>query len=240
MTLSAIFAAGATVSEGSDVVERAMRYPYAVPAHAFVQLGHQTLSPQDVEIDARARTLLLAYGSNGSPEVLSRKLALSADPVLVEPGWLRDFDVVYSAHISPYGAIPATLQRSHGTAVRVAALHLTEEQMRLVSATEPNYEPTEIDGAHCELAGGETKAALTVYLSRHGCLLVDGAEAALVAVPARGRRFAELSEPQVLEHVRATVASGESIDSFVLSAVADPTLAQAHSAQLPRRPMSLP
>lgn len=228
------------VSEGSDVVERAMRYPYAVPAHAFAQRGHQTLSPQEVEIDPAERQLLLAYGSNGSPEVLSRKLTLSADPVLVEPGWLHDFDVVYSAHISPYGAIPATLQRSRGTAVRVAVLHLTEEQMRLVSATEPNYEPTRLDAMRCEVAGGETRGDLSVYLSRHGCLLVDGAEVSLVAVPARGRRFAELSEPQVLEHVRETVSPAESIDSFVLSSVADPALAQAHSAQLPRRPMSLP
>jgi hypothetical protein len=124
------------------MVERAMRYPYAVPARAFAQLGHDTLSPDDVEVDLAERTTLLAYGSNGSPEVLGRKLALSADPVLVEPAWLHDFDVVYSAHISPYGAIPATLQSSPGTAARVAVLHLTPEQLRLVSATEPNYEPS--------------------------------------------------------------------------------------------------
>lgn len=217
-----------------------MRYPYAVPAHAFAQLRHETLSPEEIEIDPDERTLLLAYGSNASPEVLARKLALSGDPVLVEPGWLHDFDVVYSAHISPYGAVPATLQRSVGTAVRVAVLHLTPEQLRLVSATEPNYEPTHLEGLHCELAGGETKSGLAVYLSKHGCLLVDGAEAALVAVPARGRRFDELSEPQVLEHVRSTLCSEESIDAFVLTNVADPALAQARSAQLPRRPLSFP
>jgi hypothetical protein len=228
------------LSEGSDVVERAMRYPYAVPAHAFAQLGHDTLSPDEVEIDPAERMPLLAYGSNGSPEVLARKLALSTDPVLVEPGWLYDFDVVYSAHISPYGAVPATLQRSVGTAVRVAVLHLTAEQLRLVSATEPNYEPTHLKGLRCELRNGEVKGELSVYLSRHGCLLVDGTEVALVAVPARGRRFGELSEPQVLEHLRSTLCPEESIDAFVLASVADPALAQARSAQLPRSPLSLP
>jgi hypothetical protein len=212
-----------------------MRYPYAVPGRAFAQLRHQTLNPDEVEIDPDERTLLLAYGSNGSPEVLSRKLALSADPVLVEPGWLHDFDVVYSAHISPYGAVPATLQRSPGTVVRVAVLHLTPEQMRVVSATEPNYEPTQLADVRCDLAGGATRTDISAYLSRHGCLLIDGAEVALVAVPARGRRFAELSEPQVLEHVRATVCPEESIDAFVLSSVADPALAQEYSARLDRR-----
>jgi hypothetical protein len=222
------------VSEGSDVVERAMRYPYAVPARAFAQLGHQTLSPDAVEIDLAGRAPFLAYGSNGSPEVLGRKLALSADPVLVEPAWLHDYDVVYSAHISPYGAVPATLRSSPGTAVRVAVLHLTPEQLRLLSATEPNYEAGVLSGARCELAAGAVETELAVYLSRQGCLLVDGAEVALIAVPARERRFAEMGEPQVLEHLRATLAPEESIDSFVLANVADPALAKERSARLPR------
>jgi len=217
------------------MVERAMRYPYAVPARAFAQLRHETLSPDDVEIDLAERAPLLAYGSNGSPEVLGRKLALSADPVLVEPAWLHDFDVVYSAHISPYGAIPATLQRSPRTAVRVAVLHLTPEQLTLLSATEPNYEPSTLEDVHCELADGIVRSELSAYLSRHGCLLVDGSEVALIAVPARDRRFAEMSEPQVLEHVRATLAPEESMDSFVLANAADPALAQARSARLDRR-----
>jgi hypothetical protein len=226
------------VSEGSEVLERAMRYPYAVPARPFVQLGHRTLDPEEVDVDRQLRSRLLAYGSNASPEVLARKLALSADPVLVEPAWLHDFDVVYSAHFSPYGAVPATLQRSPGTTVRVAVLHLTPEQLRLVSATEPNYEPTELEDVECELASGATMTGLSAYLSRHGCLLVDGAEVALVAVLARDRRFAELSEPQVLERLRSTLCPEESIDAFVLGSVTDPDLAQARSAQLPRRELS--
>jgi len=217
------------------MVERAMRYPYAVPARAFVQLRHDTLSPDDVDIDLAERTSLLAYGSNGSPEVLGRKLALSADPVLVEPAWLHDFDVVYSAHISPYGAVPATLQRSPGTRVRVAVLHLTPEQITLLSATEPNYEPSILEDVHCELTDGTVRSELSAYLSRHGCLLVNGSEVALIAVPARDRRFAEMSEPQVLEHVRATLAPEESMDSFVLANVADPALAQERFARLDRR-----
>lgn len=212
-----------------------MRYPYAVPARSFVQRGHQTLSPDDVEIDLGERATLLAYGSNGSPEVLGRKLALSADPVLVEPAWLHDFDVVYSAHISPYGAVPATLRRSPGTAVRVTVLHLTPEQLRLVSATEPNYEATVLAGARCELVSGDAKTELAAYLSRHGCLLLDGAEVALIAVPARERRFVEMSEPQVLEHVRSVLAPGETIDAFVLGNVTDPALAQERSFRLDRR-----
>jgi hypothetical protein len=223
------------MSEGSEVVERAMRYPYAVPARSFVQVGHDTLAPDEVEIDLERRSRLLVYGSNGSPEVLARKLALSAEPVLVEPAWLHDFDVVYSAHISPYGAIPATLQRSPGTTVRVAVVHLTAEQLRLVSATEPNYDLVAFGPVSCELPGAETVTQASVYLSRHGCLVLDGAEAALVAVPARERRFAELSEPQVLERLRARLCPEESVDNFVLGNVTDPGLAQLRTARLESR-----
>jgi hypothetical protein len=227
------------VSEGSEVLERAMRYPYAVPARSFVQLGHRTLDPLEVEIDREQRSHLLVYGSNASPESLARKLALSAEPVLVEPAWLHDFDVVYSAHFSPYGAVPATLQHSPGTVVRVAIIHLTEEQLRLVSVTEPNYELTSFESAACELRDGTPVSRVSVYLSRHGCLLEEGKELALVAVPARQRRFAELSEPQVLERLRQRLCPEESIDAFVLANVADPALAQSRSGQLARRVASL-
>jgi len=229
---------GVGVSEDSEILERAMRYPYAVPARPFVQQGHRTLDPADVEIDREQRSRLLVYGSNASPEMLARKLALSADPVLVEPAWLHDFDVVYSAHFSPYGAVPATLQRSLGTTVRVAIIHLTAEQLRLVSATEPNYDLVSFASAACELPSGESVTRLSAYISRHGCLLADGNEVALVAVPARDRRFAELSEPQVLERLRLQLCPEESIDAFVLGAVTDPDLAQARSAQLERRALS--
>ncbi|HSE66071.1 MAG TPA: hypothetical protein VLB12_03740 [Gemmatimonadales bacterium] len=226
------------MSEDSEILERAMRYPYAVPARPFVQRGHRTLDPAEVEIDRELRSRLLVYGSNASPEVLARKLALSGDPVLVEPAWLHDFDVVYSAHFSPYGAVPATLQRSPGTAVRVAVIHLTDEQLRLISATEPNYDLTSFDAASCELPNGAV-TQLSAYISRHGCLLADGEEVALVAVPARERRFAELSEPQVLERLRKQLSPEETIDAFVLGGVTDPELAQARSAKLDRRAFSL-
>lgn len=225
-------------NERSDVLERAMGYPYPAPSHPFVQLGHATLDPAEVDLDWSGRLPLLAYGSNAAPKALAHKLALSDDPVLVAPAWLHDFDVVYSAHISPYGAVPATLQHSPGTAARVHVAHVTKEQLVLVSATEPNYEPTVLEGIDCRLDGAEPVADLSAYMSRHGCLLIDGSEVALSAVQATGRRFAELSEPQVLEHVRAQVCPAESMETFVLGNVTDPDLSDARSGLLSRRAFS--
>lgn len=227
------------MNERSDVVERAMGYPYTAPWRPFVQLGHQTLDPAEVEIEPEERTPMLAYGSNASPEVLARKLALSDQPVLVVPAWLDDFDVVYSAHISPYGAIPATLQRSRGTKARVHVVYMTSAQVGLVSATEPNYEAATIEGAVCRVDGGATVVDPSAYLSRHGCLLLDGSEVALSAVQASGRAFAALSEPEAIERVRAALCPDDELDAFVLANVTDPGLSQARSAQLRRRPLRL-
>lgn len=215
-----------------------MGYPYAAPGRPFAQLGHETLDPAEVEIDRDERTPVLAYGSNAAPVVLARKLALSDQPVLVVPARLADFDVVYSSHISPYGALPATLQRSPGTEVRVHVIYMTSAQIGLISATEPNYEPTELEAVECELEGGETVTELSAYISRHGCLLVEDREVALAAVEASGRSFAARAQAEMLEYVRVTLCPDDSLESFVLANVTDPDLSQSRSARLPGRPLS--
>ena len=224
------------MDERSDVVERALGYPYEAPWEPFLQLRRWTLDTDEVEIDRDERTAMLAYGSNAAPEVLARKLALSDQPVLVLPAWLDDFDVVYSAHISPYGAVPATLQRSPGTRVRVHLVYMTSAQVGLVSATEPNYESALIEGAVCHLDGGETIVSPAAYLSHHGCLVEDGSEVALAAVEATSRAFPVLSEGELLERLRARFCPDDALETFVLANVTDPALSQARSVQLPRRP----
>lgn len=227
------------MNERNDVVARAMGYPYAAPRQPFAQLGHRTLDPADVDIDREARTPVLAYGSNAAPQVLSRKLALSDQPVLVVPARLTDFDVVYSAHISPYGAIPATLQRSRGTEVQVHAIYMTDAQIGVISATEPNYVPTLLEEVECRLEDDLELNDVSAYVSRHGCLLIDDSEVALAPVRSSGRRLAELSEAEVLEHARALTCPTESLETFVMANVTDPDLAGRRSAQLPRRALSL-
>jgi hypothetical protein len=223
-----------STAERSDVVERAMRYPYPAPSRPFVQLGRRTLEPGEVEVDWSERLAVLAYGSNAAPEALGHKLAISSEPVLVAPALLQDFDVVYSAHISPYGAVPATLQYSPGVSARVHVTYMTDGQLDLVSATEPNYEPVGLDGIDCRLESGEEISRPSAFVSRHGCLLIDGHEVALTAIEATGRTLAELGEPEVLEYVRAAIAPTEPIEEFVLANVTDPALAQSRSARLPR------
>lgn len=227
------------MNERSDVVERALGYPYGAPPGTFAQLGHQTLDPGEVEIDREARTPVLAYGSNAAPKVLSRKLALSEEPVLVVPARPRGFDVVYSAHISPYGAIPATLQRSPGTEVHVHVIYMTAAQIGVISATEPNYEPRLLEDVECRLEDGVELSEVSAYVSRHGCLLSNDSEIALAAIRASGRTFAAIGEREAMELVRSALCPDSDLESFVLANVTDPGLSQARSALLPSRPAPL-
>ncbi|HYP56142.1 MAG TPA: hypothetical protein VEQ41_07570 [Solirubrobacterales bacterium] len=187
---------------------RALDYPFGIPSRSYALVDGEAVEPERAEVDVGERRALLAYGSNAAPEVLSRKLAAAPDPVPVLRTTLRDFDVVYSAHVSPYGAIPATLARSPGTEVRAFVAYLTAEQLDLVSATEPNYDLARFDRPSCTLERGAAPAELSVYLSKHGALLIDGRQVALSEIEAEGRRFPEMGQRQVQEWARESGALG--------------------------------
>lgn len=213
------------MDDAETVLDRALRYPYESPAASFVLAGGRALDPGAVDPGPARREPLLAYGANASPEALARKLGRDAAPLPAERATLRDHDVVYSAHLSLYGAVPATLAPSKGTEVGVFVLQATEQQRIALAASEPNYELVELDlGA----AGGR----LTAYLSRHGPLESDGAPLALAEVVARGRRLPALDQRGALELVRERVAPEAGLERFVLETAADPALARRRTELL--------
>jgi hypothetical protein len=216
----------------SEILARAVDYPYAAPLHSFLQTGRLTREAGAVDLDLRGREPLLAYGSNAAPAVLAHKLAaLPRLPLPVLRAELVGFDVVYSAHISPYGAVPSTLQRSPGTTAPVFVAYPTAEQRQLLTATEPNYELRLLDDLmlRTELAG--PLAEVQAYVSRHGCLALDDTEVALAAIESEGRRFPALAESAVLEHVRHLLAPELDLERFVESSL-DPGMAAARTTVL--------
>ena len=186
----------------------------------------------------RARVPVLAYGANRSPEALERKRSLSGFPadsaVIVLRARVHDLDVVHSAHLSAYGSVGATLQRSPGTNAEVAVLLLTEPQLLALGETEPNYTLEELPDVVVELEGGGRLDRVRSYVSRHGCLTLEGGEVALAAIPARARRFRALSQPEVLAAVAARLGHRGELDEFILDNVADPGLAARRTRELRR------
>jgi hypothetical protein len=201
--------------------------------------GSFTLPAGVAPAGAPARHRLLAYGANRSPEGLGRKLGAPSPPVAAEHGWLNDFDAVYSAHVSPYGAVPAALQHSPGTAVSVHVLHLDDGQLAAIDTAEPNYRLCRLEGIALDLDRGGRLDAVDAYITRHGCLAVEGAERALAAIRARGRRLPALTEAEILAVVRDRLAPGEDVDEFILAGIADPAVQGQRTAALRADALSL-
>jgi hypothetical protein len=188
------------------ILARALSYPYATPERSYLYRdGAAVELPED--FDLSGRTALLSYGANAGPEALALKLAsLPGLPLPVVRSELQDYDAVYSAHVSPYGAVPATLLESPGTVAPVFVIYPTEEQRALLAASELNYDLVQIGG-------------MPVFRSKHGPLSIDGSPVALAAVRSRGRRLPELDEPAVLERVRSHLAPEQALEEFVHACV---------------------
>lgn len=194
-------------ARAAAILARALAYPYATPDRSYLHLDGEAVALPPEGPDLSGRSPLLAYGANAAPETLGRKLTQMPGvelPVLRFE--LEGFDVAYSAHVSPYGAVPATLVESPGTVAPVFLLHPTAEQLALLTATEPNYDLVEIGGT-------------AAYRSKHGCLQIDGSAVALSAVRSAGRSLPELDEPQVLDRVRAQLRPELSPREFVAACV---------------------
>jgi hypothetical protein len=214
-----------------EILARAVAYPYEAPLRSFVQRDGEAHPLPLGGPDLGDRRPLLAYGANASPTVLARKLAAHAHEELpVLRAELAGFDVVYSAHISPYGAVPSTLQRSPGTTAPVFVAYPTVEQEDLLTATEPNYELHRLHEIRLRTELGELEE-VDAYISRHGCLTLDGDAVALAAIEAAERRFPALGEVEVLERVRHVLAPELDLERFVESSL-DPGLAAARTAVL--------
>ncbi|HWN72971.1 MAG TPA: hypothetical protein VNN15_04090 [Solirubrobacterales bacterium] len=190
-------------NEAAAILERALTYPYAAPECSYLYLDGQAKELPPDGLDLSGRVPLISYGANSAPEALGRKLAsLPGVEMPVMRAELEDFDVVYSAHVSPYGAVPATLLESPGARAPVFLIHPTEEQRALLTASEPNYDLVEVEG-------------IATYRSKHGCLSVGGSPVALAAVRSQGRTLPELDEPAVLERVRVQLAPELDLEGFI-------------------------
>ena len=202
-----------------ELVRRALAYPYDPPAGSFVQIGDRTLPVPPEEIDVEGRRALLAYGANASPEALTRKLAhLPSEPIAVLRVSLSGWDVVYSAHVTRYGAVPAAVVPSPGTVTSVHLVFPGDAQLEALAATEgANYELRQLVdfGAELEI-GGEGPVEIDAFISVHGPLMVDGSPVALAAIPARDRAFPEMTMPEMLDRVRAAIHPDLTLREFIL------------------------
>jgi hypothetical protein len=204
-------------------------YPYPAPdgSYLFVEGEARPIERGAVEPALfRGRTPVLGHGSNRSPQQLARKFGTTAR-IPVSRSWLADYDVVYSAHMTRYGAIAANLRHDPGTSVEVWVAWLDAEQLAFMHRTELGAEIyrygrlTDVELA-LEAGPAEEIEWAGVYLSTYGYLTRDAAAIPLAAVAARARNAAALHQEQVLALVRDRHRPGRDLEELLLAKIRDP------------------
>lgn len=199
------------MSDDAARLARVYGYPYPAPSPPPPARAAPAAIPE-------GHAAILAFGANASAAVLARKLGAEVVALAAE---VHGADTVYSAHVSPYGAIPATLHPSPGTSLAARVLLLAAELVPRLDATEPNYTREALAPGIAVVAEGLGPVTATAYRSRHGPLVLDGGPVALHAVPARGRTLPARGQRDVHAAIRDRLEPGADLDAFVLAGVLD-------------------
>ena len=249
----------------AEAVAIAKRYPFPRPGFSFLYVDGEawrlnalggSLEEAEVEVEERSasagtllrqrglaapaplsqRTPVLAYGANAAPERLQRKFTPfgpATFPVL--QARLHGFDVVHAAHISSYGAVPATIAPSPGTVCDIAITWLDDRQLARMHETEFRRH-TYLFGPLCNirlepdlLPPMET---VNTYVGGYGHIAPEGAPLALAAIPAEGRRFRTCSQTEALQAIQTMLGVPGPLDDFILEAIDDEAVRQERTARL--------
>ncbi|WP_430472997.1 hypothetical protein ACQ0MK_13135 [Thalassospira lucentensis] len=212
---------------------RAFLYPYAAPEHDFLFKvdACEPVKQVDTVRLAYGRIPVLAVGSNRAPVQLTRKFSHQnlSDEILITHGWMDHHDIVYSAHMTGYGAIPATLASSPGTKVRVAVTWLTAKQLSHMHVTESvpsHYSYQQLHGRDIELDCGLKPDHVGTYQSVAGHIFDQSDIFAVSAIQAQGRRYKSFNQWNMIEYL-ARRAGYVMQPEFVLRLIDDQALRTA-------------
>lgn len=156
-----------------------------------------------------SRVLVVAVGSNASPDVMRRKFARWHEPIRsVFPVFkctVRGLDVGHSLHVSNGGYIAATPFASAGNELRLWGALLDRTQLAALDATEPNYDRVWVSAADYPLTmtSGELPAGYYLYRSVHGIVGFRGTPTALMSQPELFGRLAVAGAPIAADPVLA-------------------------------------
>lgn len=217
---------------------RALLYPYAAPDHDYV-LRNRKVSPLDAGRSEamydllRGRVPVIAAGSNRSPRQLARKFAPPHETVdiPVTMGWMENYDIVYCAHLTGYGSVPATILKSPGTTVRVAVNWLLPDQLHRMHATESlghHYDYAQLPSVGIVLDCGLTVQRAGAYIARYGAEFSPGDIFALDNIKAENRRFPARSQWEMLQYVARRAGQVPHPD-FILRVIDDENFRHAQN-----------
>lgn len=219
-------------------------YPWARPEGSYVLVdgSGELLSEMDrhgrqATIDrftstGSGRSPILAIGANASPQGLWRKFGHFTEgedrTLLALTGRLHDFDVVATAELALYGALPATLAPSPGTAVEAATIWVTRNQLTQLAWAEIPYRLGRIRSrfaVEAALADHEIADAdeVLAFVNRFGAFCPKGEPLALASIPAVDREFDALTQVELLDlSARMTFGEEHTAEALVRAVYENP------------------
>ncbi len=212
-----------------DVVRHAEAYPFDLPEGSYV-FGAAAGPVPGLE----GRRPVLALGSNAAPSQLARKFPKIDAPIPVSRAVLRDHAVVYSAHFSRYGSLPASLTRQEGALAYVFVTWLTPAQLERMHETEgvgDRYEYRESElPITVEGAGGLGR--IGVYLGRAGPLRVAGRPVRIAEIPTIRCPLPALTQPAALRLAHRRLGVPVPFEDFIARIAGDDDYRREMSARL--------
>ena len=249
----------------TEAVAIAKRYPFPRPGYSFLHVDGEVwrlnalgdpLEDSEVEVEGRSasagtllrqrglaapaplsrRTPVLAYGANAAPERLQRKFTPFGPAVFpVLRARAHDFDVVHAAHISSYGAVPATIAPSPGTVCDIAITWLDDRQLARMHETEfrrHTYLFGPLRNIRLEPDLLPPMETVSTYVGGYGHIAPEGAPLALAAIRAEGRRFRTRTQTEALQAIQAMLGAPGPLDDFILEAIDDEAVRLERTARL--------
>jgi len=209
-------------------------YPFPAPLERYVFTFERRAPP----FSTAGRTPVLALGSNASPAQLRRKFAGLDGHIPVSRATLFDHVVVYSAHFTRYGALPATLYEYAGGITFIAITWLDAAQLARMHETESvgvNYDYVELADARLEHDGALPETSIGrigAYVSRLGMLRHNGQPIRLVETASSGCPLPALTQPAALRYAHKRVAPELAFAEFMTRIVEDEPFRRAMSRRL--------
>lgn len=189
------------------------------------------------QLDLVNRIPVLAYGSNASPSTLKQKFVGTEENVIIPVinARLLNFDVVYSAHISSYGSIPATLQYSPDTEVDMFVTYLSKQQLKQMHETESlgtNYCFGKLSNIELMIENKSKLNEIFTYLSLHGCLFLNESHFALSAINANKRSYPIKNENEILNLTKHALKYDKDLNQFIIENIENYKIRESRNKDL--------
>ncbi len=222
----------------NKILQRALGYPYPRPNHSFLFSDGKFESFPSGSTDFSALTPVIACGSNAAPEQLARKFAhIPASQIPVTKIHLRDFVCSFSAHLTAYGSVPATLSYSPGQQITGHITWLTGSQLERMHATEAlgvNYRFSRLDNVLCECEGYGPLNTIYAYISKHGHFGPHNEPILIREFSNSNAPFRSATQREVQNQIIELFNEEISLDEFILSNIKDKDLRKHHIQKLSR------